>query len=362
VLLAQREARKDRARSAEWYVEAYNWTQTFLGMAQAEADRKDGATLRAALLHKVAVIAVDSDPPGAEIFIDRKSLGSVGRTPREVATTPGDHAILLDAPGYRPGRVPATAKLAAVVAVKGTLERITGTLQVSSRPPGVHLRYAPGNVDLGVAPATVKLPIGEGRVIATLEGFVTQTHEVLVRDGETATLELELVRPAERSANLSVTGQPRGALVRLAGREIGQIPLTLSGLPPGPHSLEIAPPGGASYEPWKGELLLEAGVATRVDAELIRPDQRHWRGWKWLGYGAAGALLASGAAVGMNARGARADFDRAPSADAKSRVDRLNLTADGLLAGGALTALTTALVSVLTGPPPRSRAAVTRSR
>jgi hypothetical protein len=361
VLLAQREARKDRARSGEWYVEAYNWTQTFLGMAQADADRKDGATLRATLLHKVAVLAVESDPPGAEIFIDRQSLGSVGRTPREVATTPGDHTLILEAPGYRPGRVPVAARLGAVAPVKTALERITGTLQVASRPPGVRLRYHPGNVDLGVAPAAVKLPIGEGRVVATLDGFVTQTHEVTVRDGQTAALEIELQRAPDRSANLSITGAPRGAPVRLAGREIGQIPLTLSGLSPGPQSLEIGHPGGP-FEPWKGELLLEPGVATRVDAELIRPEQRHWRGWKWLGYGASAALLAAGSFTALAARSAHDDFDRAPSAEAKRRVDRFNLGADALLAGGALTLVTTALIQVLSGPPPRSRAAVSRSR
>jgi outer membrane receptor for ferrienterochelin and colicins len=359
VLLAERSARRDRAKSGEWYVEAYNWAQTFLAMAKADADRKDGAALQRKLLGKVAVVAVKSEPAGAEIYLDRESLGSVGRTPRELAATPGNHTVILDAPGYRPTRLPVVARRSAVVPLAATLERITGTLKVTSRPPGVKLRYTPGNVDL-VAPATAKLPIGEGRATASLDGFLTQTYDVYLRDGETTVLDLELQRAADRAANLSVTGNPKGALVRLAGREIGQIPLTLSGLSPGPQSLEIVHP--PPYEPWKGELLLEPGVATRVEAELIRADQRAWRGWKWLGYGAGAALLGAGGLVAMSARTAHDDFDRAPSAEGKSRVDRLNRRADLLLAGGVFTVATTALVQLFIGPPARSRAAVTRSR
>jgi hypothetical protein len=360
VLMAKRDAGKKSGRSIEWYVEAFNWTETLTRMAVSDADRKDAAALRASILPKVAVVSVRSEPAGADIYVDRESLGSVGRTPRDVATTPGEHAVIVKSPGHRPGETRAAARLGQVTEAKVVLEKIVGVVQVIVRPEGAQLQYFPGSVDLGKAPTTARLPVGDGRVTATLPGYVSQTREIVVREGETTTLEMDLQRAAGGgAAHLTVTGQPEGAVVRLQGREVGRLPLTLSGLEAGPQSLELS---AQEYGPWKGELLLESGGTTRVEARLRRPEERPWGGWKWLGYGTGAALLASGAVVGFQARAARDDFREAPSTAGKDRVDRLNLTADVLLGAAALTLVTTALLHVVLGPRSDSYASVSTDR
>lgn len=359
VLLGKREAGRDRTRSTEWYVEAFNWTETLARMATADADKKDAAALRASVLPKVAVVTVRSEPPGAEIFLDRESLGSVGRTPRDVATTPGDHPVIVKAPGHRPGQASAAARLGQVVGVRVLLERIVGVVQVNVRPEGARLQYFPGSVELGKAPAVARLPIGDGRITATLPGYLTQTREIVVREAETTTVDIDLQRVGEGAASLTVVGQPDGAVVRLAGREVGRVPLTLSGLDPGRQSLELA---ASSYEPWKGDLLLEAGAATRVEATLRRPEDRPWGGWKWLGYGSGTALLAGGTVFAFQARSARNDFEASPSSAGKRDVDRLNLTADVLLGTAVVTLATTAVLHALLGPRSESHASVKTER
>lgn len=359
VLLGKREAGRDRARSAERYVEAFNWTETLARMATAEADKKDAAALRSSILLKVAVVSVRSQPDGAEIFVDRESLGSVGRTPRDIATTPGAHTVIVKAPGHRPGQVKVEAKLGMAVPANVMLEKIVGVVQVNVRPEGARLQYFPGGIELGKAPAVARLPVGEGRITATAPGFLTQTREIVVRQAETTTVEIDLQRVGEGAASLTVLGAPDGAVVRLAGREVGKVPLTLSGLDPGRHSVELVAP---AHDPWKAELLLEAGAATRVEATLRRPEDRPWGGWKWLGYGAGAALLGGGTMFALQARSARDDFDASPSSAGKDKVDRLNLTADVLLGTALVTLATTAVLHAILGPRSGSHAAVTTDR
>jgi outer membrane receptor for ferrienterochelin and colicins len=358
VLLGKREVR-DRARASEWYVEAFNWAETLTRMATVETDKKDAAALRSSILLKVAVVTVRSEPDGAEIYVDRESLGSVGRTPRDIATTPGDHTIILKAPAHRPGQVSVVARLGQAVPARVLLEKIVGVVQVTVRPEGAKLQYFPGSIELGKAPAVARLPVGEGRITATMPGFLTQTREIVVREAATTTVEMDLQRVGEGAARLTVVGQPDGASVRLAGREVGKVPLTLSGLDPGRHSVELI---ATAHEPWKGDLLLEAGAATRVEATLRRPEDQAWGGWKWLGYGAGAALLGGGTVFAFQARGAHQDFDAHPSSSGKARVDRLNVTADVLLGTALVTLATTAVLHAILGPRSGSHASVTTER
>jgi hypothetical protein len=307
----------------------------------------------------VAVVAVHSQPTDAEIYIDRESLGSVARTPRDVATTAGDHDVIVKAAGHRPGRTTVSAKLGQTVPVKLTLEKIIGVAQVTVRPEGARLQYFPGSIDLGPAPASARLPIGEGRITATMPGYLAQTREVVIREGETTIIEIDLQRVGLQAASLTVTGQPDGAVVRLAGREVGKVPLTLSGLDPGKQNIELF---AAGHDPWRADLLLEAGAATRIEATLRRPEDRPWSGWKWLGYGAGTALLATGGVVAYQARSAHNDFDDMPSSAGKARVERLNLTADVLLGTAVVTLATTAVLHAVLGPRSESHARVTTAR
>jgi hypothetical protein len=307
----------------------------------------------------VAVLSVRSEPSGAELYIDRESLGSVGRTPRDVATVPGDHTLIVKLPGHRPAQVKAAARLGTVVEVPVALERIVGTLQVNARPAGVRLQYFPGGIDLGTAPATAKVPAGDGRVTLTLAGYLTQTRDVVVREGEITTIDLELQKAADRAASLTVVGRPEGATVRLAGREVGRLPLTLAGLDPGRQSLELS---ADQHNPWRGDLLLEAGSATRVEAVLLRPEERPWRGWKWVGYGAGAALVGTGAVMAVQARSARSDFFAAPSSAGRERVDTLNTRADVFIGAGLLTLATTAVLQWALSDLGDSRAKVRTGR
>ena len=55
-------------------------------------------------------------PPGATLYIDRKSLGSVGRAPRPLALAPGKYNVLAELDGYEPAQVAEFRSLGTAIA------------------------------------------------------------------------------------------------------------------------------------------------------------------------------------------------------------------------------------------------------
>jgi tetratricopeptide (TPR) repeat protein len=80
--------------------EAYRyWNDLFVDPSLPADERKDVKAALARLGPRVALVSITSTPPGADLYVDRKDLGSRGRTPQTVAVAPGTHTILLELPG-----------------------------------------------------------------------------------------------------------------------------------------------------------------------------------------------------------------------------------------------------------------------
>ena len=95
---------------------------------QVEPDaalRAEGIAARDRLGPKVALVAVDSTPAGAEIFVDREELGSRGVTPAVLALPPGAHTVFVREAGYHPTAAqPVTAALGAQTSTRFTLSEV----------------------------------------------------------------------------------------------------------------------------------------------------------------------------------------------------------------------------------------------
>jgi len=116
----------------------------------------------------VAVLRIESDPPGATIYLERKDLGSRGRAPRPLAITEGRYKVIVELDGYEPAVVEGIeAKIGSETAVPIRLKRIVGSVAVAvqgapnatvhlddeasppvctapctlNAPPGLHLLY-----------------------------------------------------------------------------------------------------------------------------------------------------------------------------------------------------------------------------
>ena len=78
-----------------------------------------------------------------------------------------------------------------------TLDRLTGTLTVSSEPPGATVRSQ--ETKLGETPLMVTLPVSELDLEVSLDGFVDQQRHVAVTEAAETRLAVKLVRSAMRS-------------------------------------------------------------------------------------------------------------------------------------------------------------------
>lgn len=339
-------------------VEAYNWNETLISLLPEEK-RADAVLRRDKLQRKVAVVDVVTTPAGAELFVDRVDLGSVGRSPLRVAVQPGERTLIARLEGHADRQATVTVALSESRSMQLDLPPLVGTVTVNSTPAGARVSEETTGRELGRTPGRFTLPMGEQRVVITLPGHVTQSRVVRVVSERDVGLSVRLERAASSVSVLTVRGNVDGARVMLDGLELGVTPLTLAELTPGTSELAITTAG---HEPWSTQLTLEPGAATRVEYELVDPQSRTWGGWSYVGYGLGGALLATGAIVGLRARSLKSDFEREPSRETLDSVRSHNLAADILFASGIVVAGATVVWDVTRAPAAQSSGKVTLQR
>ncbi|HMR09213.1 MAG TPA: PEGA domain-containing protein, partial [Polyangiaceae bacterium] len=305
--------------------DAYNWNETYLGLVTDAGKREAALRRREALAADIAVVHVQTDPSGAELFVDREELGVFGTSPRRIAVEAGKRRIQARLPKHNDAVTTVAAVLGQAVAVSLQLSPHKGSLAVHTTPAGALVRLEASGEELGRTPLRAPLPVGEYRVVITLQGHLEQTKQIRIGNQQEVQLSLSLLPLASEVSVLTVQGNVPGAKVWLDGAMRGATPLTIPTVRPGNHRLEVRADG---RESWTGSVLLEPGSATRVDYDLVDPRDRPWPGWRWVGYGAGGALFAAGAVTGLIARGTRSDFEREPSSATLDRLRAQNTAAD----------------------------------
>lgn len=171
-------------------------------------------------------IAVSSDPPGADIFIDG---AKVGGTPFLQELPPGEHKIKLVHEGFVPYE-------RAVVMPRDRDIEVTLALIPLPPPPG------PSKIEISADPPEANLfldgkGIGKGTargmrspgdyvVEARLPGYRSVSQRITVVQGQSVNLKLALnPMPKEAAAPwLSIASDPNGAQLHIDGKPVGKTP------------------------------------------------------------------------------------------------------------------------------------------
>ena len=195
------------------------------------------APVRLHLVRLVATLAVETEPPGARVFVDGKETGKL--TPASLELPPQTPLMLtLRKQGFAESSTKTTAPAPGEHALYHTvlpLEGAVALLTVTTEPA-----VADVSVDgLLLAPPapshdTFVAPGARHRVKATAPGFVDARQEVTVAGGEHKSLHLALVAGGTLAVRLNVA-----AKVLVDGKAVGTAPLPPLGLPPGEHSLAL---------------------------------------------------------------------------------------------------------------------------
>lgn len=349
--------------------QAHQFFQEYLDAddsGEGAAERRAFATETIERLRgELALLRVESSPPGARLYVDREELGSYGETPRTIALDPGEHRVWVELEGHRPAEATVEVSSGHERTLELSPEPIVGRLLLSSNAEGATATLVDGegrSRTVESLPAELTLPPGRYDVEVRGEGRQPWTGIAGVEaDGETR-VEATLEPP---TGTLTITANILEAQVSLDGRSVGFTPLPLPELSVGEHEVIVTAPGLMS---WDGVIDVNAGEQAWASVSLLPPPEGR-SPWAYVtgGLGAAAGLTAIG--TGLAAVLKRSDLedrrDAGVGVDLQSdadRVDRLARTTDYLLGVAAIFLTVGVVVYFTTGDDPDRRSQVVISR
>ena len=224
-----------------------------------------GAGVAEASPHKLR-IKIDSQPQQAAIYVNSKDAGIKGYTPTTLRLPRGTYTIILELPGFRPVQKPLTVTRSEAFVF--TLERQARPAVLDVRAPATNPAAAGAQLfvdgaPVGQVPARIEVPAGSHRIEVKKPGFVDWSDTETVAEADQRQLVVDL-QPAVKKGAILVTSDQVGADVFLDGQRKDATPALLSGVPEGPHELEVKK-GGMT---WKQIVTVVGNQQLKVQAQL----------------------------------------------------------------------------------------------
>ena len=180
------------------------------------------------------LLLVTSEPSGATVTLDGYSLGE---TPRLVTSLDvgGTYRLELKKTGYQSVNVDVKFNGRSPLVKHEKLLLDSGILIVKSSPSGADVVV--NGVSHGQTPVTVKdVPKGRATVLVSLEGYISETREIVLNAGDERSLDVELEGLPGR---LLVSSVPDGARIYINGTFAGKAPFSRERMKPGKYDLRV---------------------------------------------------------------------------------------------------------------------------
>jgi hypothetical protein len=249
---------------------AFSLYQEYLQGADPDAARRAAAEARSVLLKpKLALLAVESDPSGASIYVDRKELGQFGVTPSTLALSEGEHRLLLERAGFAPESVPIVVQLGSLATTSVSLPPLLGEVSVELRPASGTLQFLRNGVPflVSLAEGVYRLPAGEYQMLATAPGYVPTQTPIVVHESARARQDVTLLPLPRALGRLLVSTGQLAADVFLDGQRVAVTPATLEDLAVGEHTLEVRAQGRVAQR----KVTIKKGRASYIEINLGSP-------------------------------------------------------------------------------------------
>jgi outer membrane receptor for ferrienterochelin and colicin len=148
-------------------------------------------------------VKIEGEATGAAVHVDDVAAEPRCRVPCTIELPPGRHTLLVEQPGFSATEVSVDVEAKKNVTVRPRLERLTGTIVVSTDERGALIEV--DGVPMGFTPAILTLPVGEHRIRLSLEGFRAIERAVLVKRAGRVRVEAALAQAEEVTAAARVT-------------------------------------------------------------------------------------------------------------------------------------------------------------
>jgi outer membrane receptor protein involved in Fe transport len=245
--------------------EAYRWYTELLADEMPEADRKDLLEALKRLRPSLALLQVESSPPGATVYVDRKDLGARGQTPVTLALPPAKVTAMVELAGFRPHQQAVTLAVGRTALVNPSLERIYGSLAVEGDPAGAELRLEGETAPLELWQGRAKVIPGAHILTISAPGHASEQIAVEVPADGVAPVKFKLPPLPPPAGALVVRANLDGALVRVDGKEAGFTPGVIDNVVVGRHRVEILAEG---REPVVEQIDVAKNERSFVDVKL----------------------------------------------------------------------------------------------
>lgn len=258
------------ARTYERLGRFSNAYRYYVDALEAETDQAAKRGLRAALQRispRVAVLQVNTKPAGATIYLERKDLGSRGKTPRPIAADPGKYRVMVELKGHRSAEAKdVVLRIGKTKVLDFTLERIVGTVKVDVKGiEGARVRVGDEAAEPAcTAPCDLELSPGNHLLFFTKEGYQAPSRQVSVRANQVTRTS---VRMTPISGSVVIESDENGAIVEIDGEAVGFTPVVAQNVAVGKRKLRISARG---YRVYEKEIIVKANEQTRLlDVRLV---------------------------------------------------------------------------------------------
>lgn len=242
--------------------DAYRYYVLALEGETQPAAKKRVEDALARITPNVAILKVETDPPGATVYLDRKDLGPRGNAPRTLGLAEGRRKVIVEKAGYEPAESePVELKIGKEVKVELKLKQILGTAKLEGEA-GAQVKIDDEQSAVAcTVPCSVQVAPGRHTFFILKEGF--QASEI------SADIPANVVTPvrtrlASQTGAVVVSSDVRDALIVIDDQAVGFTPAVLN-VPVGKHTIKISQQG---YRPFVQSIDVSTKQETKVDAPL----------------------------------------------------------------------------------------------
>ncbi|MBA2662301.1 MAG: TonB-dependent receptor [Bradymonadaceae bacterium] len=224
------------------FVEAYRYYRTYLEGVASDAERTQVEVALARIDKRVGVIHIESDPPGATIYIDRLDLGNYGVTPQHVPVSPGEYRIILEKDGWESSELKAMSVTAGgLVQGHANLIRREGTISLSGQPSTLTVSISPDGTPIELElPAQLPAPVGTQTLLLSAPGFESTRLTLDVQERSSVEALVSLRR---QTGTLVITASELNSAVLLDGVLVGFTPVVIPNVAVGSHRVSVVQEG-----------------------------------------------------------------------------------------------------------------------
>ncbi|MDB4936566.1 MAG: TonB-dependent receptor [Labilithrix sp.] len=248
------------------FADAYRYYQRSL---DGETDASVKARIREALQRigsSVALLKVETDPPGALVYLNRKDLGDRGTTPQTLALVPGTYTVIAELQGYDEATSqPFEVRVGTEKAVALKLTRVVGTVRVAGADGATVRVDADDAPVVCTAPCDVPVTPGQHTLVFSKPGSRTTRVGVQVKANAVTNLRAEL---EAETGSLVVNSDERDAVIEIDGKTAGFTPAVLP-VAVGLHDVRVTLRG---FKPVLRRVEMVANAQTQLDLQLVGND------------------------------------------------------------------------------------------